>query len=273
MNWSKAKNINIVTFLVLNILLLTVGYLNSRQYILDADSQMAITVVLERNNIFLDDAFAFARHEPKRQISLTDNGHNQNAITNILMRNNRNLSFSTVGDTVIFRNEYEQISFSESRIIYQNLGNRDVVITNENEGRMFSATIIRNLGEMGRYFELDARRNIEGGFILEYRESHRNNIIFSNYIIFTFKDDTIYRIDINHKTVGGFVGNPRNIRPPDEILLTFMRQTAGDTPVVVLDMDVVFQNSGGMGIPFYRIYYQIEEEVRIILINAYTNTL
>ena len=271
MDWSRAKNLSIAVFFLLNVVLLFLNYLDSRQYILSNSNINAITTVLDRNNITLHDDFTFAQHQPRRQISFNQINISQNFLANVFMINNTNIGISLEeeGGTLFF-NEYEEVMFTQDYVLYRNIRNTSIHVNNYQEARIYAAGILSLLGDMGRYMVLD--RSITDGdtFVLEYRMAYRNSIIYSNFIIFTFRGGIIETIQFNYNTVNGFMGNPREIRQADEIMLAFMREIPGaDTEV--LHMDIVYKNIGSVGIPHYRIRYRNAYSEATMLINAYTN--
>ena len=272
MNWSKAKNIAITAFLILNGLLMLLLYLDGRQYVLAADSQRAITTVLNNNNIILDPGFRFIRHDPTRRLALSENSFNRNALANLLMVNNSDI-YMTVGDGYTkFHNAMEEVRFYDYGLVrYTNLGHSYLSLETENEKRMFSTGIMNNIGEEVRYFVLDTSRPTPDGLVLSYRQVYRNKLIYSNFLIFTFKDGNIYTIDFSLNPVSGFFGNPREMRPSDEILLTFMRNTTD--AATIKSMDIVHKAQGQISTPYYRITYMQHNLLRTMLINGYTNSL
>lgn len=292
MDWVKAKNISIVAFVILNIMLILLRYVDSRRYVLSPENQRAIISVLSNNNITLSDSFRFPRYYPERQMSLSNINFNQNNMTNIFMINNENIRIISDYYGITFQNNYERVTFRGNSIIYENMGNTQLNIENENDARLFAVGIIRSLGEMGRSFMLDEKIVKDDIIILQYRQIYRNNILFSNYMIFTFENNNIKKIEFSYSSFNGFIGPAMELSSADEVLITFMRQIRrtyySQKSVQVQGMDLVYKaiespslnntNSTNLiAVPFYRIHYTINEEknqrTRVVLINAYSNTL
>ncbi|MCL1996412.1 MAG: hypothetical protein FWG63_09425 [Defluviitaleaceae bacterium] len=272
MNWSKAQNIAIIAFLILNGVLMLLLHLDSRQYVLASESQMAITTVLNNNNIILASDFSFARHDPIRRLTLLENNFNRNALANVLMMNNNNIFMTVTQNYTKFHNDYEEVRFYENGLVrYTNFGYNNLILETESEKRLFAANLMRNLGENVHYFVLDTDCTTQNGLVLSYRQVYRNNLIYSNFLVFTFKYNGIHTIDFSFNPVYGFLGVPREMRPSDEILLTFAHNIAGYA--IINSMDIVHKAQGLTTTPYYRITYTQDGQLRTMLINGYTNSL
>lgn len=273
MNWSRAKNLSIFLFVILNVALLFLNYLDRRQYVLSPVSIQAITTVLDRHHISLASDFTFVDHVPLRQVGFDPFHISQNFLANVLMIDHTNLSIETLetGETRFF-NAYEEVVFLDGYARYRNLGNDSLQIHAYQDARLFAANVLSALGDVGRYFVLDRSFSWDNGFQLEYRQLYRNTIIYSNFISFTFLNDTLDTIRFDYQRVNGFIGNARELRSGDEVLLTFMRATHGE--VHLLEMDLVYKNISLVGAPHYRILYRQENgHYYTLLINAFTNVV
>ena len=273
MNWSKAKNIAIIAFLLLNILLVGLLRLDARQYALAAQSQQAITAVLAKNNITLAQNFDFVRHDPIRRLALFENNFNRNALANLLMIYKNDILMTIESDYTKFHNELEEVRFYNDGIVrYTNLGNVYRELQTKSEMRMFATNLMRSLGEDMRSFVLDtSHEKNDNTLVLEYRQMYRGNIVYSNFLIFTFKNGNISTIDFSFSPVDGFLGSVREMRPSDEILLTFMRNIEGYA--IIKEMDIVHKAWGQTATPYYRITYMQHDQLNTMLINGYTNSL
>ncbi|MCL1936432.1 MAG: hypothetical protein FWF57_08700 [Defluviitaleaceae bacterium] len=271
MNWSKAKTICIISFLILNIILFVLISLESRQYTLSSNDIRIISSVLNENDISLSENFRFLNHRPLRRILLTINNLNQNFIVNLLMINNTNISANFSDNINIFETESERVTFFNDRIKYENLTNNDLYFGNETEKRIFGANVLRSLNDNARNFVLDDINNSEDKTILTYRQMYQNKIIYTNFISFTFENNNIRNIEINMNPVQGFWENRREIRPSNEILLTAMRNITA--PAIIENMDIVYVENNMMATPHHRIVYTKDRDTNIILINSYTNIL
>lgn len=287
MNWVKAKNITIMAFILLNIILILLRHFDNKRYILSSSQQEAIITVLNNNNITLPDNFIFPKHYPKGQISLVSTPFNQNNMVNIFMRDNNNTTLRLENNLRIYENYNERVTFDGSKILYENLGNTKLFIEDESEAQIFSLQIIMNLGEMGRDFTLDRTIVTQNEIILEYRQNYRNHLLFSNYIIFTIKNNTIKTIEFSFYDIDRFMGNTREVNSVDEALITFMREVKLLYPnqgeIHIEQIDLVYNQTESnlthktstIAIPYYRIYYHLKEDFNInqdiMLINAYNN--
>ena len=271
MNWSRAKNLSLMAFVLLNLVLALLNYLDSRRYILAPEHIANITTVLEQHQVSLDKNFTFIDHRPMRQLSFEPYPLNQNWLVGILMRNNTNISVLEEDERTVFSTETERVSFYGGRVVYENISHPEPHIQSLQEARIFAASLVVALGDMGRYFVLD--RSISTGETLElsYREIFRNETLESNFINFTFEGGRLIEISFNYDRVTGFIGNARETRRADEVMLTFARVSEAGTQV--LEMDRVYLNINSVGTPHYRIFYTHEGTQGMRLINAYTNTL
>lgn len=266
MNWSKAKNICIVTFLLLNIVLMLLLYLDGRQYIITAESKQAITTVLNNNQITFNEDFSFTRHDPKRRLSLISYTLNQNMLANLFLINSTNIIITPHEYGTTFHTENEKIRFYPTRAFYKNIS-IPLYLPTENYKRLFATNTIISLGEIGRYFAFHSSTSEYNRHILDYRQTYRNNIIYSNYIVFTFYDNNISTINFSFTPVEGFIGSHIQIRPPNEALLAFMRKAT--SPIVIDNVDIVYIAQGLIAVPFYRIKYTQNNIVNTMLLDAY----
>ena len=274
MDWSKAKNVSIIAFTMLNATLMLLLYLNSRQYVLGSDNQRAIITVLNNNNITLSYDFNFISSEPRRNISLTNHNMSQNALVSIFMINNSNILIDIGESEVTFYNDYEMVMFTLGNTHYKNINNNDNYLPTLTDKRRFSTYIIASLGDIGRYFLLDTTKQIQNGYVLTYRQAYRNNLIYSNFITFTFYDSNIYSIDFLLNPAYAFLGNLRQIYPNDEVLLTFMRKYKNEnTPIKINSIDIVYNAQGLVATPYYRVTYTKHNMTRTMLINARVNVV
>ena len=247
-------------------------YIDSRNFVLAADSRNAILTVLENHNVFVEDGFSFTRHDPLRRMNLTTNNLTNSTIVNLFMQNSTALYVQETPEGGMFSTEFEQVVFYNGAVTYTNLG-LDISFSNEMEKRLFATNIIRSLGEAGRYFSLDKIETNNGEILsLSYRQLYRNNRIYSNYIIFIFYQNNLQTIQFNFNPVVGFFGEARTLRPADEILLTFLRNIdrQGIYPTVVIEsMDIVYVATNLIASPYYRINFWLRGERTSKLINAY----
>lgn len=271
MNWGKAKNISILVFLMLNIGLMTLIHIDNRRFVLASDNQAAIVQVLADNGVYLSDNFSFVRHSPLRRMNLAENNLSNRALVSLFMRNNTGLYVENTPYGDIFSTNVERVSFYNGSVKYENIY-LDISFLNETEMRSFSNSIIRGLGDSGRYFSFDNIKTHDDTTILSYRQIYRNNIIYSNYIIFTFVNNNLQTIHFNLNPVTGFFGENRSLRSSDEILLTFMRKLdrePGQT-ITIDSMDIVYRATDLIASPYYRIIFNCNQTM---LINAYTGLM
>lgn len=286
MDFEKAKNISIIAFIILNIALGFLRYMDTRRYILSSEHQWAITKVLNNNNITLSDKFTFPRHNPKKQISLNSTTLNKNVLTNIFMEDTQGIRIMSENNVTIFETNYEKIYFKGSRIRYKNKANTNIVILSQDDAIEYSQQIIKSMGELGKDFVLDRIKLEQDKIILEYRQYYKNYILFTNYIIFIFEDNTIRKIDLHYNSINNFTGNPREIALSNEALMAFLReirQIHKYELIIIESMDIVYKqqhygmdyNTDPIALPFYRINYNMntkeDSKKEVKFINAYTN--
>lgn len=279
MDWDKAKNLTIVFFLLLNILLGVLVYWEENSYIISAEQEKAIVGVLAQNKINLYTRID-REYKPMRRMELGeyDFGGEDfvrqffDRMEEVLLTEEHNRSVFTQGDAILsIQNEY---------VHYQNPQGIGKKTDAKPDAADICETWIKNL-KMGS-FQLEGISQEDGRHVLRYLNVYQGHVVQSNFINFVVTDQGIVEIDLSYRPPEGFSGRPQVICSADEALFTFMQQMKnmyGDRDVFINKMDMAFyvsetgQAAEGKPVaePCYRIF--VAGEPLPFLVHGYRNVM
>ncbi|MCL2420448.1 MAG: hypothetical protein FWD03_01200 [Defluviitaleaceae bacterium] len=286
MQWNNAKNLMLVFFVLVNVLLFVIARQEASGHTLTRERENAIQMVFAQNNINM--YHPIPRHfAPMRPLRIA--GYDYDIDRLLLM-------FFPPGAVIAHTEGINRDEFVS--------GDRQLVISH---GDIFFISGLNNEGtpdqdaaialtqafirEHYPDFRLDtqstrvARR---GGLRIFYRQEYQGHLIHTSFVEFLVtgqEDDLIIEeVDIHYGRSMGFAYMYREIAGPDEALLTFVQniRRLRDDPVLITNMDIAFvyfQNVLGSrdaytsvyAYPFYRIFIEGQDEP--FLINAYSNQM
>jgi hypothetical protein len=270
MEWEKAKNIILIFFILLNIILAGFIFIESRQFNVTAEQENIVRSVLEQHNIRLETEI-IRRYPPQRALRVSGYYYDENALKMMFFNDPGQVERieTTFGED--FTDGTAYLWISNGFITFYNPTGLD--ITTDDFVRTYFPDFI-----LDEHFT----PHDEEGQRIVYRQAYRGFIIYSNFIEFLVTDNGIIEVFMQFGEVSGWDGPERPIFAPDIILITFMqraRSLLGEQPITIWHMDIVynleFENAGDevgsshLAIPFYRIF--IEGSDLPFLINAYLN--
>ena len=285
MNWNRAKNIILTAFVLLNIGLFVLLFIEDRRYTVSIDMVDNIHTVLSRNNITIY-ANLPRRFSPMQSIETAGIQYDNDVLVNKFFSEPDRVEFyiDDIGAEVFF--------FENERLeIFNGFVSFDLFIENPSEEavdrdfavRITSDFVNRHLSGFELDIVLDDIRDGQlVGLRLFYLQVYRGERIHSNFIEFWVTADGIVRIDMEYAEVLGKRGAPQMIFSPGEILLTFMhrfRYIAATNPIFINRIDLVYLKEYNSvdadavipAVPFYRIFINGRDVPTFI--NAYTNRM
>ncbi|MCL1862500.1 MAG: hypothetical protein FWF78_02920 [Defluviitaleaceae bacterium] len=283
MEWERAKNYILIAFVILNLGLATLLYMEDRRYTLTQERISNIHAILSANKINLYTA-PLRRFAPMRHLDISGFYYDIPALLEIFFPYTEVMQVDIADGHYRFEtenNNFGQLSISNGFISFDNTENlrenREAEISREEAISVSQEFISLHFPD----FVMDSVFDAFGGYgwHITYRQEYRGRIITSNEIIFIFSDGLDW-IDMSFGRVIGHSAEPRMIFAPDEILLTFMQRmshVAMENPIFISDIDIVYfqeyqsnyEGSVYPAIPFYRIF--VQDHDMPFLINAYTN--
>jgi len=295
MDWEKAKTYILISFIILNIGLLTMRIWEQNRYNITAERVQNINTVLQENNISLA-AGLMRQTMPMRPLTISGFYYDIDALLGIFFDGVDYISLIEDSGRIVFDTGSSYMIISNGFIFFDNTGGypHDIgaflfaeTLSDSDELILPSHEDANNLaGDFtSRHFpdfEWDATFNTDEGVRVIHRQRYRNQIIHSNFIEFLVTADGITEIEMQFGRVIGHDGFYRRIFASDEALLTFMqrvRHIAMVEPITILRMDMVYlkedvsdePGSVSFAEPFYRVFIEGSDDP--FLINAFTNVI
>jgi len=287
MEWERAKTFLMVFFIVLNIVLGALLFLENRRYVVSPERERAIITIMDRNNISFDAPF-IRRFPPMRAISVTGFYYNTQELADIFFGNSHQATYSDIPNGIVlnYGPGPAELVISHGFISYYNpYGHRDTAHELQSLDRQ-NAQIITDAFVSKHWpdFELDDVFIAYDWLRLSYRQVYRGYVIHTNFIEIIVTDMGIELVDIQFGQVLEWYGQESPIAAPDEVLLTFVQHATNMPqllPITITHMDLVyFQEEAGSTnpyaryrvLPFYRIFIAGDTSDPF-LINAFTNQI
>ena len=283
MEWERAKNIILIAFILLNLGLASLIYIEDSQYTLTQDRIGNIIKVLDNNNIQLYTNLA-RRFAPMRHLDISGYYYDTPALLTIFFGDANVIQTEPEEGYFVFVTENDEdgrLEISNGFIYFDNnlflSENNSESISREDAIKISDEFIQRHFADYVRDIVFDDY----GGVRVGYCQQYRGQLIHTNFIEFFITADGIAGIELQFGRVYGYGAEPRMIFAPDEVLLTFMQRVLymSDEPIFINNMDIVYfqefasdrEGSIYPAVPYYRIYTNVNDLP--FLINAYTNEL
>ncbi|MCL2364157.1 MAG: hypothetical protein FWC71_05790 [Defluviitaleaceae bacterium] len=273
MEWEKAKNLILIFFILLNVVLAAFMLGERRRYTVTAEHEAVIRNVLAQHDITFDTEM-IRRFPPMRALLMSGYYYDEDALLGMFFPESQLPQRSEYDWGISFTHGASELAIANGYVVY----------TNPHGMADTPAAFIRRHFPDFVLDEYDERfvHNDEDGEWMIFRQVYRGFTVYSNYIQFHVTDAGIEEVIMIFGHIHGRDGPQRPIFAPDEALITFlhvMHRFAPEQPVTIWHMDIVyfteFDNAGTEygsihhAVPFYRIFTR-EFEIPF-LINAYLN--
>ena len=288
MEWERAKNYMLVFFVLLNICLGLLLFLENRRYTMTNEQSRLIRTVLDQNNISLY-TIPMRRFPPMRPLNIKGFYYNEEDLLDILFDNPEDVERFDGDGRILFRYENVSMSISNGFIHYivpvgfsQNSREEFVGLGLAPDEISFDyAEALTNEFIDAHFptFVQDDYFRASRGIRITYRQMYRGRFVHSNFIQFLVTPNGIQEIEMRFGEIVGHAVTAEMIFSPDEVLLTFVqrvRHISLESPMTIVNMDLVYhqvyysdQPNYYHAVPFYRIF--INGSDRPFLINAFTN--
>ena len=289
MEWERAKNYILIFFVMLNLGLAALWFMEYNRYTMTAEQERIIHAILGQNNISMYTR-PMRRSPPMRPLNVSAFYYNIDELLEMFFDEPRLLVQED--GRYEFEENQSRLVISNGFISYENnsrYGFRNTAlaiprmmdgITRHSASAITEPFILNYFPDFQQDSIFYTDSGIPGVRVI-YRQSYRGRIVHSNFIEFLVTDQGIRQVEMQFGRVLGHSGTTQMIFAADEVLLTFVqlvRYRAQEEPLVITHMDLVyFQEyfrSDQPGIvysaePFYRIFIQGND--RPFLINAYRN--
>jgi len=278
LEWERAKNYILIAFVLLNLGLAALLFLEDRRYTLTPERIRTMHEVLSGNNINLYTA-PMRRFAPMRHLEISGFYYDIDMLLGIFFPENEFTQEETSDDEhYIFFSENGNLEIFNGFITFTNENLENRAITHRDAIEISDAFINENFPDFVREVVFDEYGG--GGVQIIYRQKYQGQLIFSNQIEFLITSGGIAWVEMQFGRVIGHSADTRRIFALDEVMLTFMqrmRHSAMENPIFINNIDIVYlkeyaSNQEGSvypAVPFYRI--KIDDNDLEFLINAYTN--
>lgn len=286
MDSDKARNITIAFLCLLNAVLLICNILftDNNRYYMTTEQTNNITEVLAQNNISLTGKIN-RNFSPKSRLEMHPFEYDNEQLKNTFMQDPSGAKLSIENNRQIYRTDWETlaININNGYVIYRN---RDITpgVPESDYATNLCREFLKKINLIYSDFISDMSNDVpyqtDEGLVFEFRQTHKGNIINSNYVIITVGENGISRVEFMCAQVLGFSRDLKSICSADEALFTCMyeiKSIYGERKISIDQIDLVYhqlettKNSTPYATPFYRFY--ISESIEPILVNAYTNTV
>jgi len=272
MEWDKAKNIILVFFVLLNVVLAVFMLSERRRYTVTDAHETVIRNVLAQHNIRMD-AEMIRRFPPMRALLMSGFYYDEDALLRIFFDDPKLPERHEHEWGIAFTYEEVELTIANGYVSFYDPSGWKITP---------QAFITRHFPDFvhDHYDDQLSPHDAEETRMV-FRQVYRGYVVYSNYIVFSIDETGIIEIVMQFGIIDGWDGPERPIFAPDEALLTFLQRVRAFTevPVTIWHMDIVyfteFDNAGVAygsvhhAVPFYRIF---THEFHIpFLINAYLN--
>ena len=290
MEWERAKNYILIFFVLLNICLGFLLFMENRRYTMTGEQERLIRTVLNQNNISMY-MTPMRRSPPMRPLNVRGFYYDIDALLEILFDTPEEVERTSHDGTELFRDSTASMSISNgfihyraedgfnqnSREDFQALSLEPVEITFEKANVLTDEFIRAHFPD----FRQDDYFAASRGMRIIYRQVYRGQLVHSNFIEFLITPVGILEIEMRFGEIRGHAVTPVMLFSPDEVLLTFVQRVSHITreePMHIDRMELVYfqeyfsdQPNYYNAVPFYRIFIRYEN--RPFLINAVTNVI
>jgi len=282
MEWERAKSYLLIFFVLLNIGLGGLLFMENRRYTMTGEQERLIRTIMNQNGIGM--YTIMRRFPPMRHLDVSGFYYDEDAIIQILFDNPQ--AVLRHSNHQIFEYGNSRLTISNGFISYENPdGFRNGFGSTIDEINLAMARTLTDvfINTYFADFRLDTTFEEERGIRLTYHQEYRGQLVHSNFIAFFVTPIGIEQIEMQFGRIIGHSGDLRMLVSPDEALLTFVqrvRHFTQETPMTIVHMDLVYfqeylsDQEGGVyhAIPFYRIFTACSGD-RPYLINAFFNVI
>jgi len=283
MNWNKAKNIIVCFLLLLNFILVGMVYQENSRYVLSSDREQAIYQLLYQNRIGFYDKL-MKEHRPKKQLNMQQYDYNMDELKEVFFKST-SVKRTDEFDKTILKSvpEGELLTLQSGYIHYENSMTADTIAPMESsKAQSLCEALLKKWGGEFKNFQLDGLRKTGEGYVLDYCQSYKGVLIYSNFFTFKVSNNGIQDVYGRYSQPVGYESNSREIYFSDEVLFTIIYELkniySNEQGLIINKMDLVYfqdetSTTGDIimnATPYYRFY--ISGDTQPFLINAYTNT-
>ncbi|MCX7747143.1 MAG: two-component system regulatory protein YycI [Clostridia bacterium] len=243
MDWSKTKNILIITFLVLNIFLL-INVVNSKYDGNISKSKINNTIkILENSGVTLKDCSIPDKNINNVILRYTDAKFDMKTAAKGLFGSEKPINtLVSGGDPII--NESKSVTLrKDNTLVYTDKSPAEAIsLSNKYELEQYGRTIIKKMGFNSSEYYLDRYTETIGenkSITLTFRQNYKRFIVFDNYITATITEKGLTYLECSYKEPANISSRNEKVVPAYKILLDNM---SSGNKAVIISIDVGFKS-------------------------------
>ena len=290
MEWERAKNYILIFFVLLNICLVFLLFLENRRYTMTREHERLIHRVLNQNNITMYH-LPMRRSPPMRPLEVRGFCYDIDSLLEILFEEPDNVLRESRDGMQEFRDGTVEMSISNGFIFFRAEGGFGqygqesfrALSLEPGDISVEQARVLTDEFIQAHFpdFREDDHFRAARGMRIVYRQVYRGSLVHSNFIEFLVTPAGIHEIEMQFGEIIRHAATPVMLFAPDEALLTFVQRVSHitrESPMHIASMDLVYfkeyvsdQPNLYHAVPFYRIF--VLDQNRPFLINAFTNVI
>ena len=292
MNTERAKNMLIALLSVIAVFLGVLIFVIEGRYILTAGQEAAIIAILERDGIHLRDDVTLVRDfQPMRQMGMRRYSYDLESLAARFF-GDEDFVKEINPPVYIFTHpnhdegmvmQYSSWTNAINFFIPQGISNEAfAAMLNYRAAEFLAAQYVENLiGMPPNMQHYSTTISHQGYWVIDFFTVYRGFVLHNDHIRARVSKDGIFRIEYSRVDYYGFVGDSRNIIPPNEalmMLMNHMRSAGAEGTITINDMRLSYflTEEGGQsaGVPAYVFAVYMGGQMRWnYIFNAYTNEL
>ncbi len=212
MNWFKAKNLILISLVVLNILLMALIVVTNDKYVLSSQQvENMYQVLSSKYNIGIY-AELPKKFEPMKEIEVINDGQNtSDYLYKTFLGEDKDVKIIEEEDKLIYKNEKMMLMTQSGDFVLE--------ISDGLEEKRDA--ILKDFQSVSGDFFLYTKYTIDNTTYYDYRQKYKDQTIYTNYLIFEERDEKVVRIEGYFARPTGFIGDVRDIVSVDMALFQF----------------------------------------------------
>jgi len=297
MNTERAKNVLIALLSVIALTLSVLIFVTEGRYTLTAGQEADIISVLQRDDIHLRDDVSLLRDfHPARQMVMRRYSYDAEALATLAARFFGDDGFAMeidYPDAYSFAHPNHPEGMMMTYLSWTNIitfampqgisNEAFLTMANERAAELLATQYIESLiGMPPNMQHYSTAISYHGNWVVDFFSVYRNFVLQNDHIRVHVSEDGIIRIEYSRVEYDGFLGDARNIFPPNEALMALMNHLRivmmAEGSIMINDMRLSYflAEEGGesAGIPAYVFAVYMGGNMRWnYIFNAYTNEL
>jgi len=230
--WSKAKNILIIIFVILNVFLLVYSGIYREKTNVSKEEVVTAINILKKNGVIIDPACEIPTYKKNTSMLVFENGNiNKQKIIDKLFGKNY-VELKQLDEKKTITEGEKSLTFAEGcAFTYNNTNPSDNINISQEKGiERYLRDYLADMGiNMSRYILDKYTKNKDNTVTLIFIEKYKNFLIYDNKISISIAKNGITNITLNIKKIKGFTKAPSPIMPAHQVLLKSFYNKKGVT--------------------------------------------